>query len=212
MYKGITTSRKRFNQYAKVGNRLIKKNLTSGFQIEDYNPLASKSRLVYGHDSPAHVNTIRRQVGGRKYPRVSFYKWNPTWTAGENTELLDNGTLAFEQGLYLETPNVRKGRTYIQRNAFNKFSKKPLPHSWDVPDVRVFGNNPHKNYKNAYLVSKNIDHNTRLATLVVRQNKLAGVRKSLKGERVERVRLQNYHPSNRDDSNSSFWKFIYRNS
>ena len=206
---GVSVTRKQFDRYSRIGNGLIKRKLTSGFQIEDYNPSQKGRVLVYGHDNPTHIRTIQKNVGGKTYPRTSLYKWSPSWEAGANTKLLQNKTLASEQGINLETRNVSRAKTYIRRKAVRKLSRHPLARSWQVPDVRITGSNKRQSgFRSAYLVTKNIDGNSRLSTLVVKKKKLAGIRRVLKGERVRRVQISNYHPSKSDGKNNSLWQFI----
>lgn len=206
---GVSVTKKQFNTYSRIGNSLIKRKLTSGFQIEDYNPAQRGRVLVYGHDSPAHIRTIQKNVGGRTYPCTSLYKWNPSWEAGQNTVLLQKKSLASERGINLETRNVSRAKVYVRKKAVRKLSRHPLARSWQVPDVRIIGSQQRQSgFRSAWLVTKNIDRNSRLSTLVVKKKKLAGIRRVLKGEKVRRVQISNYHPSKNDAKNNSLWQFI----
>jgi len=186
----VTITKKQMSKYTKIGNDLIKKNLTTGFQIEDFNPKQKKRRIQYGHDTKSHLNIVQKNVGGKRFPRESYYKWDSKWSTGENTKLLFNKTLAHEKGEYLTTNNINKADKYF-RNHTIKGKKKAIKGSWDVPDVRLFGTN-NSNYKPAYQITKNIDHNSRLLILVSKKKKMQEIRKKLKGEIVKRIKVQNY--------------------
>lgn len=210
MVEGISITKKQFKKYSRIGNSLIKKRLTTGFNIEDFNPSnTTKQVFIYGHDNPAHVRIIQRSVGGRNYPRVSLYKWKKEFgQVGKNTKLQQKGTLAYEKGLYLETPKIKKGIKYAENNTFMLYNKKPIKYSWDVPDIRVYNQQKLRpRFHRAWLVTKNIDENSRLGTLIVRKDKLAGIRKVLVGEKVRNVQVQDYY-RNGKRGNASFWQYL----
>ena len=78
MKKDVTITYRQRKRYSKLGNSLIKKKLTTGFQLEDFNP-RQKRKLIYGHDSPEHLQEVKKKIGGKIYPRESYYQWNKNW-------------------------------------------------------------------------------------------------------------------------------------
>ena len=186
------TSQQRKN-YVRVGNRLVQKRYISGFNLEDYDSNQNNVKgALYAHDSREHIRIVQRETdGGKIYPRESYYKWNPMWEVGKNTQLLFNRTLAHGKEEYFITRNTKKAIPFFESRTFNKLSKSPLKNSWDVPDIRLFGVN-HSNYKTIYNVTKKIDPNSRFSTLVAKRKNLNKVRASMKYERIKRVRVQNY--------------------
>lgn len=188
--------------YSKLGKRLIKKRLTSGFQLEDYGPEQGR-RVTYANDDPDNVRTVQRQIGGKIYPRESYYGWNPKWDKGPNTRLLYNKTLAREDAEYISSKDAKTKRRYLERRAFRR-GKGFIPGSWIVPDIRIYGaTSGTPGYKNAYLVTKRIDDDSRFSTIVTKKRKMEQLRKQMKYERVRRIRVQDKY-----GRTHSLWYFI----
>ena len=125
MGKFVSLSKGVLERWSGVGKTLIDENLASGFNIEDFNPKTQrKPVLIYGHDNPSHLALINNVARGKRYPRVSLYRWNPTWTKGENTDYLYGDTLARERAYYLETPSKNIDRTdkYARAKAFRNLT------------------------------------------------------------------------------------------
>lgn len=192
--------RKRF---VKTGRSLILAGLTTGFQLEDFDPKTKNPTLIYGHDNPKHLNRIQKEVGGKRFPRESYYKFNPEWTAGINTTLYHNRTFAKEKGEYIET-NRLSGKNFIRKRAVKSINGRGTIHySWAVPDVRIYrSGKPQKGFRTAYQITKRIDHDSRLSLLVTQKSKVDAIRKRMKNERIKKVRVQDY------PRKASFWKFI----
>jgi len=201
MPTSITPTQRR--KFSKIGNTLIKDDLTTGFQIEDYNPKTNnKPRIIYGHDNPEHLRNVRNKTGGTIHPRESFYRWNNSWTAGKNTELLFNRTLAKANEEYLESERIKKAGRYISSNTV-KGRGTSVKNSWTVPDVRLYGGATQEGFADAFLVTKRIDDNSRLSTIVKSPTKVKKIRKKLKYERVKKIKVQRYRPKKH-----SFFDFI----
>jgi len=188
--KKVTITAKQRKTYSKKGNNLIKSGLTTGFQLEDFDPKTKGARIQYGHDTPSHLNIVNKKVGGNRHGRESYYKWDSSWTPGANTKLLFNKTLAHEKGEYIQTKQVNKADKYFKSKTI-KGNKGAVRGSWDVPDFRIVSGKKKPGYKTAYQVTKNIDHNSRLSTVVKSKKKLQKIRRKLKGEKVRKIQVQN---------------------
>ena len=189
----VTITSQQRKRHINIGNRLVQKRYISGFNLEDYDlNQRDKNGALYAHDNRTHIRDVQRATdGGKIYPRESYYRWNPTWEVGQNTQLLFNRTLAHGNEEYFITKNTKKAIPFFENRTFNKISRAPLQHSWDVPDIRLFSIS-HPNYKTAHNITKKIDHNSRFSTLVTKRKNLNKVRNSMKYERVKKVRIQNY--------------------
>jgi len=186
-----------------MGNKLIKSRLTTGFQIEDYNPRENKTKkILYAHDNPKHLKQVQNEVGGKAYPRESYYKWNKSWKTGPNTDIVDKN-LARGKEKYIQTGDVDKASRFF-RNKTLKGKKESIRGSWMVPDIRIFNvRKPIKNFRNAHLVSKKIDRNSRMVTVVTKKKRLNSIKKQLVGEKVKNVKVQDFRPKKH-----SFFQFI----
>lgn len=189
-----------------IGNSLISSGLTSGFQLEDFDR-HSRVSLIYGHDNKRHLAVVQKNISGKQYPRLSFYRWNPEWHKGDNTTIFRGKLIGLEakaRESYIQTNKVTEANRYIKKRAVRGMSKHAIGKSWFVPDVRIYGDNrPRHDFRSAFLVTKNIDSNSRMAMLVTNKRKLSTIRKRLKGEQVRRVKVQNYR-----NSKNSFYSFI----
>lgn len=199
----VTITKKQRKQYTNIGVDFLKKHLISGFQLEDFNP-HKKEFIYYGHDNPKHIQIIRNKIGGSAYPRLSYYKWHKGWKLGKNTSLFDHKKYAKAKELYLANKHIGKSNRYFNKFAIHGFNE--IPYSWDVPDIRIFGRKTYPHYKTAYFITKNIDKNSRFATLSTNRSKVNEIKKRLTGEKVQKVLIQNYKPKN---MNHSFYNFIH---
>jgi hypothetical protein len=202
--RSVTITEGQRRKFSRKGNNLIKRRLTSGFQLEDHNPHTSvKRKIIYGHDNPSHLRTVQNTVGGRIYPRESYYRWDSSWTADPNTTLMFNKTLAYGKEGYLESRNIRKSRLFFESKTVSGRGKS-IKGSWVVPDVRLYNTDqPTRNFKNAYLITKKIDYNSRMSMVVKSKKKVREIRKRLKYERVKKIDVQDYKPKKH-----SFFNFI----
>lgn len=199
----VSITSKQMKRNIGIGNSLLSSGLISGFNLEDFNPHSRKS-LIYAHDSPRHLSTVQKNIDGKQYPRFSFYRWNPKWKKGENTKIIQRNTLAKAKEAYIQTKKINQANRYIKKRAVRGLSKHPIAKSWFVPDVRIYGERKaRKDFRNAYLVTKKIDSNSRLAMLMTNKTKLAEVRERLKREKVWKVKVQNYK-----NTKNSFYSFI----
>jgi len=207
MTKKVTITEKQRKKYSAIGNNLIKKKLTSGFQIEDFSPNKKKKTLIYAHDNPKHLTSVNKKLKGKRFPRESYYKWDSEWKVGENTNLLFNNSLAYGKEEYISTKPSKNKMKFIKKRLIYSKSEKPYKASWDCPDVRLY-NTPKrkKDFKTAWLITKKIDNNSRIATITTRKSKIAKIRKAIPNkEKVTKIKIQNYHPKN---TKYSLWKFI----
>ena len=201
----VTITENQRNKFFRMGNRLIKSRLTTGFQLEDYDP-KPKRHIIYGHDNPSHLRIVQSEINGKIYPRESYYLWdNFAWIPGPNTTLLFNNTLARAKEEYLSSPNINNAKRFFSRRTIAGKGHFILG-SWIIPDIRIYGvgvNCQIKNYKNAYLITKRIDYNSRMAMVATKKRKMHAIRNKLKYERVKRIKVQDYKPKKH-----SFFEFI----
>lgn len=214
---GVTITPQQRYYYSKRGQTFIKEGLVSGFQLEDYAPRNhNRKRTLYGHDNIEHLNEMKaRAGGGRIYPRESYYKWDTDWDVGDNVRLLRRKTLARANEKYFESTDPRAIGAY-NRYAFRSRSVHPIRGAYYVPDIRAYNGAGNRRYKTAYQVTKRLDDDSRLSMLVTREAKMKELRKRLRGERVQRVRLQDYPRRSRvwrekrgvSDTDPSLWNFV----
>lgn len=194
----VTITPTQRKHYTEVGLSLIRHHVTSGFQLEDFDPHSTKQALIYGHDNPGHIHLLQRTIGGRIFPRESHYRFEPQWKEGANTVLTHGRTFAHERGLYLQTTNVQRGARYVRNRAVRGLSRHPLRYSWEVPDVRYEGTtNPFSRGIREYAVTKRIDPNSRFQSIVTTRTKAREIQKALPHShrhpvRVKRVWVQDY--------------------
>lgn len=112
MKSSVSVSPVERKKFEVLGKELIREKLTPGFQIENYSPTAKKE-LIYAHDSPKNIEKVQQNINGKIYPRLSFYKWNPSWTKGKNTTLLFNKTLARAKEQYISAKNTIENRNFV---------------------------------------------------------------------------------------------------
>lgn len=193
-------------KWERKGKELLDKNIVTGFQLEDFDT-SSKKSLYYGHTNKKHLGVIQNNVKGKRFPRESTYRWDTDWgKPSENTVLIENKKYAKETGEYIQTRPTEQNRKFLHQQAVrrNKHYKNSLAGSWYIPDIRIFGVRSAPNYKKATLVTKNIDRNSRFATVVTRKKELRQLRKELQGERVRRILIQDEKPKKKH----SLWTFI----
>jgi len=197
--------RKKFNR---IGRKLIKKKLTKGYQLEDHPYDRTGTRIIYGHDTLSHTDEVKQLLQKKytsRYPRESYYKWDRAWgmpKKGGNTVLVGDNQYAKAEEHYLV---VKGGVSSTNDKLFSRtFRNRPnhIKYSWYIPDIRVYGRSEHDpRYKDAYLITKKIDNNSRLSTIAPTKKKKDMIRKELKYERVKKIKVQ-------DVPKSSFWDFI----
>jgi len=191
-----------------MGESLLHKNLISGFQLEDY-PRGNNPSLIYAHNTAPHLRQVKRHIGGRTYPRESFFRWDKSWdiTNEKKTKFLHGRTLADATETYIRTPHVNRAARYVRRNTVRQLNRHPIQGSWFIPDIRIYNRSKHPEFRKAWLVTKKIDENSRFATVVTHKGKLSKIRKELKYERVRPVMIQDY-PGRKH----SLYKYISSNS
>jgi hypothetical protein len=191
-------------KWTKQGIELLKEGVITGFNLEDYNP-NQKTALIYGHDNPKHLKTIRKGIGGKEYPRQSYYEWDKSWKLGINTVLINHRRTAKARERYIAARPRKKSLVFLEKSAVNRGKRRGhIPASWFVPDIRKYGRGRKpKNFKAAWLVTRAIDKDTRFATVITLKSNLRRARRELKGEKVKRIYVQNYKPKPH-----SFWHFV----
>jgi len=205
--KEISITPEQRRKWEKEGKELLDENVVTGFQLEDFDPHPPKKSLYYAHTNPFHLSLIQRNIGGRRFPRESIYRWDKIWgKPSQNTVLINHGQYAKEKGEYIQTRPNEANRRFLHRKAIrrNKHYKDSVMGSWYVPDIRIFGVSSAPHYKKAYLVTKNIDRDSRFATVITRKDKLRQLRRELHGERVRRILIQDEKPKKKH----SLWTFI----
>lgn len=203
-------------KFERVGNRLISKRATTGFQIEKI-PNKRSRHVYYGHSDPKHTQRIKRRIPSKSSkitPRTSYYLWKKEWgKPSRGTTLTQRGKLAKEKGHYVRIKGdpkknvrwLRKNATTKLKGAYKKRTKRAIVGSWDVPDIRVIKSKRRvPSTKKAFLVVKKINKGNRLSTIVTNRTNLAKVRKVLKHERVKVIKVQDYRPK----KSHSFWRYI----
>lgn len=182
----------------------MKKRLITGFQLEDYNPKnPSTKKITYGHDDTQHLKKVKKGVGGCTYPRESYYKWHPSWKPGPKTKVSPDKQTAHGKEKYIQTKDTEKSEQFLSKRTV-KGRGKSIKGSWIVPDTRIYNTRKKlREFKNAYLITKKIDRNSRLSMVTTDKSKAKRITKELKNEKVKIVKVQNYKPKSH-----SFFSFI----
>jgi hypothetical protein len=214
----VTITNKQRLRYSKIGKSLMNKKLTTGFQLEDFNQHNKKPRMIYAQDE-SNIKVVNKKFKGKVYPRESYFKWDKTWPVSKRTkvfvngrfyrdkpnkngDVFMNGKLALGQERYLTTSINNKNLKYATKTVRIR-GRKNVENAWQVPDIRLYDDNIKRaSYKAAWLVTKNIDHNSRLSLIVTNKEKMLKIRKNLKGESVKNIKIQNYKKPH------SFWSYI----
>ena len=214
----VTITAKQRTKYKKVGEKLINKKVTTGYQLEDYNPKAVKKKTItYSHDNRKHIRKVQKRLKGRVYPRESYYLWSSNWSPGVNTKLSKNKTRASSNEEYVQAPYSKKNWTILQDETFNKSSRHPISDRntlWVVPDIRFYNTSKRVTHTHkAWNVTLPIDHNSRFSTVISHKKELEQTKKMLKGEKVQEIRVQHKHYTRngqqvRGTNDSSFYNFI----
>lgn len=193
-------------KYAKMGMKLMKKKLTTGFQLEDFTKNKNK-KIIYGHGNDKHLKIVNKNIRGKIQPRESYYNWDKSWKPSPGTELLFNQTLANAKEKYIESDGVTNKKLAYLNKTYKLKGKRHIVDSWKVPDIRLYNDNIKRNgYKSAWYVTKNIDKNSRLALIVTNKDKLNKIRKNLVGEKVKKIQIQ--HHKDVKGRKHSLWNFV----
>jgi len=191
MAESITISERTKRMYEKEGVHLISEGLTTGFQIEDFNPKLSKRTLIYGHENRQHLDELQHKLGGKEYPRESVFKWSPDWGKNENP-LPFNRNYKQVPERYLQTERVGSSARYIEQKMVKPKDNASDPR-WIVPDTRIYGGSQEKHFKKGFLVTKNIDYNTRFSSLQPKKPIAEKIRREIHGK-VTPVLIQDFRP------------------
>jgi len=126
--RSVSISQKNRKKFERIGNRLISKKATTGFQIEDFSP-QKKRNVYYGHSDPKHTKRIQKRIPAKSStitPRTSYYRWKKEWgKPSEGTVLVAKGRLAKEKGHYIRLKgDPKKIVAWLRRNATKKIRGK----------------------------------------------------------------------------------------
>lgn len=126
--RSVSITRSARKKFERIGNSLISRRATTGFQIEDH-PARKTRHVYYGHSDSKHTSRIAKKAPGKKtrqYPRSSYYRWKKEWgKPSEGTVLVAKGRLAKEKGNYIRIRgNPTKIVRWLRKNATKKVRGK----------------------------------------------------------------------------------------
>lgn len=216
----------------KVMLPLLADRTITGYNIVETPHLRPKDkyRLVYSHDQRTkHLNLIVEELRKRKLDfyvvgrksqfltEEDFVKTPSQMTIGDITtnpkeyqlivDMDAKELKSFEQWLKTKAVYWDEPIQFLD-GAINPtvplWETIPLKNAYVVPDIRLRNRKQFKDFKTATKVVKKLDKDTSLVILSTRAKKTKAIREHLKGERVDKVLVQNYKPTKH-----SFWHYIH---
>jgi len=209
-HKRVTITDSQRQKYSRIGSRVVKKGISSGFQLEDFDPTKKKRpSMVYGHDNLLHLKRVRAHTGGKIFPRDTLFRWQKDWKKGKGIKLILSDSIAVGKEGYIDSPNVSRGLGFVERHTIKGKNRRLVDgHAYEVPDVRIIGGGRRRGYKRAFWVTKRIDRNSRLSFVVHNRKAARAARGIMKHERVMPILVQDYKPRKKH----SFWGYLKGNS
>jgi len=202
---------------------LIANHVISGYNIVDNPHLRKKKRyqLVYGHDViRRHRTAVIRQLKdmGLQYyvlPREAKFLSDDAFIKTSN-QVKDKDIISndHEYQIVIDADSKQLDRLqhWLKKHAVNYGEILPLaeslinpaepiwevytlPKSYTTPDIRIRFRSKYKDFKKADKIVKPLDKNTDLVILSVRAKNTKMIRDALKGEKDEKVLIQDYKPT-----------------